>query len=101
MEQPINKLHLASRHLTLLQQILQEKVPHCEVWAYGSRVNGDGHSGSDLDLVLHRCEFSQLLELQETLQNSMLPMLIDLHLWERLPDSFKTNILQNYIVIKR
>ena len=100
MEQPISKLHLSSRHLALLQQILQEKIPNGEVWAYGSRVNGDGHSGSDLDLVLHRCELSQLIELQEAVQNSMLPMLIDLHLWERLPDSFKTNILQNYIVIK-
>ncbi len=23
-----------------------------EIWAYGSRVNGDAHNGSDLDLVI-------------------------------------------------
>lgn len=101
MEQPLTELDLLPRHLAMLQQILREQVPHSEVWAYGSRVNGDGHSGSDLDLVLQHCDFGQFLNLKEALQNSLLPMLIDLHLWDGLPESFKQNILQRYIVIQK
>lgn len=101
MQKPLTELRLSARHLAMLQQILQRQVPDCEVWAYGSRVNGDGHEGSDLDLVLHRCEITQLLDLQEALQNSLLPMLVDLHLWERLPESFKQNILNSYIIIQQ
>ena len=36
-----------------LEALLREHVPNAEVWAYGrSRVNGRGHSGSDLNLVV-------------------------------------------------
>ena len=35
------------------EALLREHVPNAEVWAHGrSRVNGRGHSGSDLDLVV-------------------------------------------------
>lgn len=101
MPKPLSELVLSPRHLAMLQQILQQWVPQAEVWAYGSRVNGDGHSGSDLDLALHHCDMTQLLPLQEALQNSLLPMLVDLHLWERLPESFKQNILNSYIIIQQ
>jgi uncharacterized protein len=39
-------------HLNTLLQLLNQYSPEAEVWAYGSRVNGDGHECSDLDLVL-------------------------------------------------
>ena len=36
-----------------LEALLREHVPNAEVWAHGrSRMNGRGHSGSDLDLVV-------------------------------------------------
>lgn len=36
--------------------LLGQHVPQAEVWAYGSRVNGGAHEGSDLDLVLRACK---------------------------------------------
>lgn len=98
-QQPIEKLTLKPRHLQLLQQILQEQVAGVEVWAYGSRVNGDGHDGSDLDLVLLD-DTEHYADLKEALQESLLPMLIDLHQWKHLPLSFQQNIQKNYIVIQ-
>ncbi len=44
-------LDLKPRHLTMVQKILQEHVPGMTVWAYGSRVKGQSHEGSDLDLL--------------------------------------------------
>ena len=45
-------MHLSGRHRRALEALLREHLPDVEVWAYGSRVNGLGHEGSDLDLVL-------------------------------------------------
>ncbi|WP_244298128.1 nucleotidyltransferase family protein [Actinobacillus vicugnae] len=89
---------LKPRHLTQILQILAENAPLAEVWAYGSRVNGDGHEGSDLDLVV-KGEVN-LRSLREAFQNSLLPMLIDVHLWEQIPPSFHTNIQANYVVLQ-
>lgn len=100
MQKPLSDLVISERHLALLQQILQAEIPNCTVWAYGSRVTGTGHSTSDLDLALHQCSIAQFTQLQNTLQNSLLPIIIDLHRWETLPESFKQNIKQQYIVIQ-
>jgi uncharacterized protein len=88
-----------------LQGLLAQQVPHAEVWAYGSRINGDAHEGSDLDLVLrHRSDLTQDVEgwsdLKEALQASNLPMLVEVHLWSRLPQTFHTNIEAGYVALQ-
>ena len=101
----LSVLQLEARHLALLQQLLAQQVPHAEVWAYGSRVTGGCHETSDLDLVLRNpddltkaCEGR--FDLQEALQQSLLPLLVDVHDWAQLPDSFHRNIEQNYVVVQ-
>jgi len=47
-------LHLPERYLVIIQDILRRYLPHAEVWAYGSRVNGDHTDASDLDLVVRQ-----------------------------------------------
>jgi predicted nucleotidyltransferase len=69
-----------------------------EVWAYGSRVSGDAHDGSDLDLVLRMHDLSkfpieEFIFLKDAIQNSKIPILVDLHDWARIPVSFHNNIL--------
>ena len=36
----------------MIEELLEERLPGVEVWAYGSRVSGRSHDASDLDLVL-------------------------------------------------
>lgn len=71
------------------------------VWAYGSRVDGTAHEGSDLDLVVK--EFGQddanLFELREELKESNIPFLIDIFEFNKLPESFQKEIEKNYVVI--
>ena len=47
-----DRLYLLPKHRRALEALLQKHLPDVEVWAYGSRVNGRSHDGSDLDLVL-------------------------------------------------
>lgn len=111
----LSRLHLAPQHLRLIQALLALHVPEASVWAYGSRVNGDSHEGSDLDLVLRfgedstqtRCsggssrqEIDGWLALKEAFEESSLPILVDVHLWSRLPESFHGNIQAAYVVLQ-
>jgi len=75
-----------------------------EVWAYGSRVNGTAHEGSDLDLVIRGRGLAPLpvdvySELYEKIKDSNIPILVELRDWAFLPDSFHGNIVQKYEVL--
>jgi predicted nucleotidyltransferase len=98
------KLNLKPDHLRLLLDVLEAHAPEAEVWAYGSRVNGGCHDGSDLDLVVrnptgldqpHR----KLYLLREALNESNLPMLVDVFDWARLPEDFRREIERRHVVV--
>lgn len=72
-----------------------------KVWAYGSRVSGEAHDMSDLDLVMvskdgEKVDIGEFLNFKEALQNSNIPILIQVLDWNRIPESFHENILANY-----
>lgn len=75
-----------------------------EVWAYGSRVDGSAHSGSDLDLVVRTVDLTPmpidlLVDLIDRIKNSNIPILVELRDWARLPETFQTNIAEQYEVL--
>lgn len=81
-------------------------MPGVEVWAYGSRVSGLSHDGSDLDLVLRgpglgRIEASCLADLVDALRDSTIPFLVEMHDWARLPDGFHAEIERRHVVLVR
>jgi predicted nucleotidyltransferase len=99
------KVDLKSGHLRLLVAILQKHAPGAEVWAYGSRVNGDGHEGSDLDLVVRNPDVlnqpqKQLYALRDALSKSNLPMLVDVVDWARIPEDFRREIQRQHVVVR-
>ena len=99
-----DRLDLPRRYREQLAALLRQHVPHVEVWAYGSRVSGESHAGSDLDLVLRSPTLEPLgieyLDLIEALEESHIPILIQAHDWARLPVSFHYEIEQDYVVIQ-
>lgn len=104
-ELPRQQLAIQPRHLALLRQLLQQHLPHVEVWAYGSRVNGDGHEASDLDLAVRhpsdlKKETSELWEMKEALMESNLPIRVDIVDWALIPASFQREIERAYIVVQ-
>lgn len=100
-----SRVNILPRYLEEVHAILQQHIPDHEVWAYGSRVTGGSWEASDLDLVVrdrsdlqHVCE--NLTELREAFINSNLPISVDVMDWARIPDSFKGQIMQNYVVLQ-
>lgn len=88
-----------------LRAILKRHVPAAEVWAYGSRVTGTGHAGSDLDLVVRNPQnparyTPELMALKSALRESNLPILVDVQDWALLPASFRREIERAFVRIR-
>lgn len=95
---------LREKHKKALIDIFSTSSLPIEVWAYGSRVNGSAHNGSDLDLVAFTEGKSKLpsdlfLNLKEKITESNIPILVDLFDWARLPENFKSNIEAQHEVL--
>lgn len=97
-------LDLTDKHLSAITAILRKLVPDYEVWAYGSRINGTGHAGSDLDLVIvgkDKIGWQQMAKLKAAFEDSNLPFSVDVLDWNAIPDNFKESIKKKYEVIQQ
>lgn len=98
------QLHLSTRHRRLLEELLREHLPGVEVWAYGSRVNGRSHEGSDLDLVLRNPGLSEipsenLGDLKGAIRESTIPFLVEVRDWAGLPKRFHREIEREHVAL--
>jgi len=75
-----------------------------KILAYGSRVSGEAHDMSDLDLVIiskdkKKLDIDELVTFKEKLQKSNIPIIVQVVDWYRIPEYFHDSILQNYEVL--
>ena len=99
-----DRLYLQDRFRREVDRILNAHVPDMEVWAYGSRVNGMAHEASDLDLVLRArglepVSAGRIEALREAFRESNIPIIVDVHDWAMIPESFHEEILAGYVTL--
>ena len=99
------KLDLLPRHREAVLNLLDQYIPQVEVWAFGSRVTGGAHECSDLDLVLRNpTDLSESIPglgaLREALSQSTIPILVEVHDWSQLPESFQAEIEKKKILFR-
>ncbi len=97
-----DQLRLPSRYRRQVEEILREKAPYAEAWAYGSRVDGTSHEASDLDLALRGPGLRpipnvDMQALREAFRESNIPIIVDAHDWAKLPETFHQEIARNYV----
>ena len=94
-------INLNTQYISILKQIFDTYCKNAEIWAYGSRVNGDCHDGSDLDLVVvsYNEHGKNLGDLKQLINESDIPILVDISEFHMLPKSFQDEIRKNKIVI--
>lgn len=86
----------------LIQQVIHEHIPHCTVWAFGSRAKGRAKKYSDLDLCVldHQPLGLELTsKLMEAFAESDLPYKVDLVDWATLSEAFKKSIEQDKVIV--
>lgn len=96
-------LLVTDNELAIVQEVLQKYVPTYEVWAFGSRVNGNVKPYSDLDLAVITAEPLDLqtyADLVDAFSESNLPWKVDVVDWATTSDNFRQIILQKYLVIQ-
>lgn len=98
----MKQLFLRDKDKQLLEQLIQRYLSNVTVWAYGSRVKGEAHETSDLDIVLRSADLSAIPHdvfktFVEAVRDSNIPILVDVHDWAKLPISFHEQILKNYV----
>ncbi len=95
------RIDVSEKDLNNLHQLLTRYLPNTKVWAFGSRVKWTSRSDSDLDLVVFATkeQSRQVHNLKDALQESSLPFRVDVLVWDNIPDTFRENIKQQYIVL--
>ena len=87
----------------LLTTIIDAHIPNAEVWAFGSRMNGRHHRGSDLDVVIISppiLSLAQMAHLREALSESDLPWAFYIVEWGRCSAAFRAIIQAQYQIIR-
>ena len=89
-----------------MRDLLARIVPGTEVWAFGSRVSGEAHAGSDLDLVIVPAPDApaagrEAAALKSAFAESALPILVDVLTWSQIPPTFRPEIERRHIPLQR
>lgn len=94
------ELHVPKKHMKEIKWILKTYLPNATVLAHGSRVTGDCHAGSDLDLAAKGATAKEVGKCKTAFQDSNVPFIVDLWRWENLPDYTKEHITNlNYAIL--
>lgn len=92
---------LTSNQIQLIRKILDEHVPECQVWIFGSRALGRAKKHSDLDLALigrDKISSHLLSSLKEEFSKSDLPFRVDLVDWNRISPLFREVIQREHVL---
>lgn len=86
-----------------IKRILQPHIEEAEVWAFGSRISGQAHANSDLDLVIRNPNHPEkphenFLLLKQALRDSHIPIIVEVLDWARIPKSFREEIQHHYMI---
>ncbi len=90
-------------HLALVRAILQRHVPQYDVWAFGSRVQGQAKVHSDLDLVImtdRPLALDVVAALADDFAESDLPWKVDIVDWATTDSVFRTIIEHDRILVQ-
>jgi len=97
----LNSIDISPDDFKLLSMLLNNYLPNTEIWAFGSRIKGTARPQSDLDLVafITDAQTQSLYDLRDALAESNLTFRVDIFSWNDIPDNFKANISEKYIVL--
>ncbi len=97
----MDNLLLDEEYLQILKNIFDIHASNCKVLAYGSRVLGDAHSGSDLDLTFIKKNGQEvyIAEVREALSESNIPFFVEITDYAKIPQSFRDEIQKKHVEI--
>jgi predicted nucleotidyltransferase len=99
----MNLFGLESRHFEILQKLVFTPLKSkegCKVWVFGSRARGDHQRFSDLDLLVEgKVDPKILSKIREDLDNSSLPIKVDIVLDSALAESYRKSVEKDRVLV--
>ena len=86
---------LTTLQLEAIQNILTQQVPQAQVFAFGSRVNGNPRRYSDIDLAIASPQplgLRKLRQLKDAFEDSNLGICVDIVDWSVADPTFKAAV---------
>ena len=86
-----------------LTSIIKKHLPHCVIYLFGSRATGACTQGSDIDIALddgHLINHKTLLKILIDIEDTTIPMKVDLVDLQTAPDTLKNSIIKEGIIWK-
>ena len=97
-------INLSARDLALVKRILRKYFPDREVRVFGSRATSHIKPYSDLDLVVmgsSKLPSRKLYALKDALEESDLPIRVEVLDWNAISDSFRSVIGKRYKILQK
>ena len=96
----MTELLMSNQAKKILTQILS-KYPY-QFYAYGSRVKGTARKYSDLDICYQEeIPSYKVVEIEEELENSDLPFIVELVNWKHMRPAFQQAIQKDLVLISQ
>ncbi len=84
------------RYKKIIVDIVKKYLPDCIIYLFGSRARQDNREGADIDIALFAGDvaisFNTLLMIRSDLEESSLPVFVDVVDLNRAPDSLKKEV---------
>jgi predicted nucleotidyltransferase len=96
----MNSFGLEPKHWTIVKTIAIAplEAQSCEVWVFGSRARNDHKTFSDLDLLVVGNPNPRLIsQIREDLEESLLPIRVDLVLDSELAESYRASVFKDRV----
>ena len=93
---------LAKKYQEQLADIIIKHIPHCTIYLFGSRSTDKERPGSDADLALDsgkKIPHKTILQILIDIEDSTIPMSIDLVDLHSVSEKFKKEVLSEGIIL--
>lgn len=90
-------IHLSEPDKYIFKNILEKYSTQFEFFIFGSRVTGNHHKYSDLDLLVKMTSETPISKLKDEFEDSDITIIIDIHDYDAVSDSFKQLITNSLV----
>jgi len=97
----LDKKSLDERYKQLLVEVILQYLPKCKIYLFGSRARKTHCEGADVDLALDNntpIEFSILNKIESDIEESTMPLLVDIVDINNAASDFVNEIKKDWIL---
>ncbi|MBN1962063.1 MAG: nucleotidyltransferase domain-containing protein [Deltaproteobacteria bacterium] len=95
-------IDLEQKYIEDIRYILNRYVPNAQIRVFGSRIQGNANTYSDLDIAIvsdSALDPKIIRRLKDDFEFSELPFCVDILDWHQIAPEFQSIILKNYEIL--